>query len=103
MQIELQTQARDVVGLATGFVRTDSRVFIQNTRNAAIHYAVANDNRSTVCGWPFASAKRGGKSYRVVPNLVDIPGHLMCEHCLPTERLIALGSSCPAHELSGDE
>ena len=103
LQTELQNQARDVVGLATGFARTDQRVFIQNTKTSAVHYAVANDSRSTVCGWPFKSAQRGGKSYRVVPNLIDMPGHLLCEHCLLTERLIALGTSCKSHELSGDE
>jgi hypothetical protein len=103
LQAELQNQARDVVGLATGFARTDDRVFIQNTHTAAIHYAVANDSRSTACGWPYAMTKRGGKAWRVVPNLVDMPFHLMCESCLPTERLIAKRGSNPSHELSGDE
>ena len=103
MQAELQDQARDVVGLATGFARTDDRVFIQNTKTAAVHYAVANDNRSTVCGWPYALTTRGGKKWRVVPDLVDIPFHLMCERCLPTERQIAKRGSNPAHVLSGDE
>ena len=103
MQAEIQAQASDLVGIATGFARPDSRVFIQNLDTAAIHYAVSNDNRGTVCGWPYTAKKRGGKGYRVVPDLVGIPGHLMCEHCLKTERLIAIRSSNPAHVLSGDE
>lgn len=103
LEAELQTQSRHLVGLATGYARTDARVFIQNTVIAAIHYAVANDNRSTVCGWPFASARNqgAGPTYRTVPDLVGIPGHLMCEPCLPTEQAIVLSTSTA--ELSGDE
>ena len=103
MQAEIQRQACEVVGIATGFARTDQRVFIQNTTTKAIHYAIANNSRSTVCGWAFKAANRGGKSYRVVPNLVNMPGHLLCEHCLLTERLISLGTNCTAHDISGDE
>ena len=103
MQAEIQRQACEVVGIATGFARTDQRVFIQNTVTKAVHYAIANNSRTTVCGWPFKAARRGGKAYRVVPNLVNMPGHLLCEHCLLTERLISLGTSCTSHDISGDE
>ena len=104
LDAELQNQARDVVGLATGFARTDDRVFIQNTTTAALHYAAANNAGGTVCGWPFASArKKGGPAYRTVPSLRGMPGFLMCERCLPTERAIAMRNSSDTHELSGDE
>ena len=105
LEVELQNQARDVVGIATGFARTDDRVFIQNTTTAAVHYAVANCNRSTVCGWPFASARKKGPgpAYTIIPSLLGMPGFLMCENCLPTERSIAKRNSRQAHELSGDE
>ena len=36
---DMQPQAQDMIGLATGFARTDSRVFVQNTAIAAVHYA----------------------------------------------------------------
>ena len=58
-----------------------------------MHYAKPNDERSTVCGWQFACARkqRGtGPAYRVVPNLRDLPGNILCDACLPTERAIAL-------------
>ena len=37
----VQTQAQDVVGLATGFARTDNRAYVQNTVTAVIHMAIA--------------------------------------------------------------
>ena len=105
LEVELQNQAREVVGIATGFARTDDRVFIQNTTTAALHYAVANNNRGTVCGWPFASARKKGPgpAYTIIPTLRDMPGFPMCETCLPTERAIAMRNSSDSHELSGDE
>ena len=46
----VQTQAQDVVGLATGFARTDNRVFVQNTASAAIHMAKGAGDGHTLCG-----------------------------------------------------
>ena len=65
--------------------------------------AKSRDNGHTMCGWPYARArKRGaGLPYRIVNSLVDMPGTMMCERCLPTERAIAIGR----HEadMSADE
>ena len=89
----VQAQAQDVVAMATGFARTDNRVYVQNTVTAAIHMAKSGDNGRTVWGWPYARArKRGpGLSYRTVEPPVDMPCMMMCEKCLPTERAIAVG------------
>ena len=77
----MQAQAQDVVAMATGFARTDNRVYEQSC-----------DNGHTVCGWPYARArKRGpGQPYRRVNSLVDMPGAMMCEKCSPIERAIAV-------------
>ena len=103
----MAAQACDVLGLATGFARTDDRIFVQNTTTAAVHQAKPNDGGSTLCGWPFATVgrKKGqGKPYRIVHNLVGIPGLMICERCLVTERAVALKAhrGQPA-ELSADE
>ena len=93
LRTDMQSQAQDLIGIATGFARTGARVFIQNTLTAAVHYAKPNDDRSTVCGWQFACARkqRGtGLAYRVVPNLRDLPGNILCETCPPTDLAIAL-------------
>ena len=88
----VQAQARDVVAITTGFARTDNRVYVQNTVTAAIHMAKSCDNGHTVCGWPYSRARKRGSGlpYRIVNSLVDMPGAMMCERCLPTERAIAI-------------
>ena len=42
-----------------------------------------------------------GPAFRIFENLVDIPGTMLCEHCLPTERAIAC--SLLNADVSGDE
>lgn len=56
----LKTQAQDVVALATGFARTDNRVYVQNTATATIHMACCGDEGRTTCGWPYARARARG-------------------------------------------
>jgi len=98
LEADMATQAQDVVGIATGFARTDDRVFVQNKDTATVHFTRSNDDGHTACGWRFAIAR---STHRVVQSLRDLPSNMMCEKCLPTERLMA------AHimdaDLSGDE
>ena len=99
----VQTQAQDVVALATGFARTDNRIYVQNTATATIHVARSGDDGRTVCGWPYARARARGPEipYRTIGSLRDIPGMMLCEKCLPTERAVAVGRDVA--ELSADE
>ena len=89
--------------MATGFARTDNRVYVQNTATATIHMAKRGDDGRTICGWPYARARARGPElpYRPIQNLVDMPGMLLCEKCLPTERAIAVGRY--EADLSADE
>jgi hypothetical protein len=106
LQQDVQTQAQDVVALATGFARTDNRVFIQNTITATVHMAITLDEGHAACGWRFATARRTalGLSYRAVHSLSGLPGSMLCERCLPTERAIAVCAANSADVyLSGDE
>jgi len=104
LQQTVQTQAQDVVAMATAFCRTDQRIFVQNTASAAVHFARYGDSRSAACGWPFGTARKlkdGRPAFRILDNLVNIPGTMMCETCLPLERTVAL--SIRDDLLSGDE
>ena len=104
LQETVQSQAQDVVAMATAFCRTDQRVFVQNTASAAVHFARSSDTRHSACGWPFGTARKlksGQPAFRILNNLVNIPGSMMCENCLPLERTIAL--SIREDLLSGDE
>ena len=89
--------------MATGFARTDDRVFVQNTITAAIHQAKGNDGGHTFCGWRYAGARRRGSGlpYRFLHSLAGLPGTMICERCMPTER--ALARSTEHGDLSGDE
>ena len=103
LEATVQTQAQDVVALATGFARTDNRVYVQNTATATIHMARCGDDGRTICGWPYARSRARGPElpFRNIHCLNDLPGMLLCEKCLPTERAVALGRF--EAELSVDE
>jgi hypothetical protein len=106
LRSDVQSQAQDVVALATGFARTDDRVFVQNTITATVHLALHLDGGHAACGWRFASARRPatGPAFRTIRTLVGLPGTMICERCMPTERAVALSITSDALiELSGDE
>ena len=91
LRTDMQTQAQDLIGLASGFACADARVFVQNTASIAVHYAKSNAAGHTICGRGYVGARRPGTGppYRIVPNLQDMPGHMFCEKRLPTERALA--------------
>ena len=69
---------------------------------ACVHVARSHDGGYTTCGWHYVNSKRAnGTGYRLLHSLSNLPGSMLCERCLTTERAIAVG----AHEaeLSGDE
>ena len=84
MNATMQRQSQEMVGLAAGSVQTAPQVFLQNLESSAIHL-VATEGR-TACGWKFA---RSRTSTSTRSTLSGVPGILMCEMCLPSERLIA--------------
>ena len=98
LESDMTVQAQDIVGIATGFARTDNRIFVQNTDTATVHFARANDDGHTACGWRFATAR---STYRILQTLLELPSTMLCERCLPTERIMAATILDPV--LSGDE
>ena len=106
VQADVQSQASDVLALATGYARTDDRTYIQNLITATVHCARTIDGGHAMCGWRFATARRppNGQAYRVVSTLIDLPGTMICERCMPTERAVALSAYIVDEiDLSGDE
>ena len=98
LQDDMAVQAQDVVGIATGFARSDNRIFVQNVATATVHFARSNDDGHTACGWRFATAR---STYRVLHSLLDLPYSMICERCLPTERIMA--ENIFGADLSGDD
>ena len=45
----------------------------------------------------------GPTDVHVLPTLEGIPGDMICERCLPTERAVALARDLVHDDLSGDE
>jgi hypothetical protein len=85
MENAIQCQSQDLIGVAARFMQTAPRVYLQNTDTSAIHL-VASEGR-TACGWKFA---RSRTSTITLATLSGVPGILMCEACLPSERIIAM-------------
>ena len=85
MENAIQSQSQDLIGVATHFMETAPRVYLQNMDTSAIHL-VSSEGR-TACGWKFA---RSRTSTITLATLSGVPGILMCEACLPSERIIAM-------------
>ena len=83
--------------------------FIQNSSSATIHQSSPTDFGRARCDWcydgPMYRARRkvAASSNRTLLNLDGIPGDMICERCLPTERLAAFNKDIIHDELSGDE
>ena len=106
LRSDVQAQPQDVVALATGFARTDDRVFLQNTITVTVHLALTLDGGHSACGWRFATARRPptGPAFRIITTLAGLPGTMICERCMPTERAVALCiADTSVIELGGDE
>ena len=82
-------------------------VYIQNKIIATVHRARPSQDGRAICEWNYKGqtfrARRhdARDAYITLNSLVDIPGSLMCDRCLPSEKTIAFGNA--EHDLSGDE
>ena len=86
------------------------QLFIQNAVTKTVHLTRPTNDSRGVCGWTFkgdtARARRKDAAKRTfweLPDIVGIPGHLLCERCLPTEHAAALAIGIVHDELSADE
>ena len=83
--------------------------YVQNTTTATIHWASLAAVGRAVCGYCYsgptfrARRRKAAKSFREVQSIADIPGHMLCERCLPNERKAALNKDLVHDGLSGDE
>jgi hypothetical protein len=84
LQNAIQSQSQDMIGIAAGYMQQAPRAYLQNLDSSAVHL-IANEGR-TACGWKFA---RSRTDTRTMATLSGVPGILLCEMCLPSERIIA--------------
>ena len=102
--------ARARIGLKfDGGILNAARRVHSELRTATIHRARTNDDSRTLCGWNYRGAtfraRRTDTSgvYRELNGIATIPGHMMCDRCLPTERAVALNKDIIHDEVSADE
>ena len=84
MTVTVQSQSQDMVGIAAGFIHKAPRAYIQNLSSAAVH--LVSSEGHTACGWKFS---RSRTSTRPLATLSGVPGIMLCDACLPSERTIA--------------
>ena len=112
----MQAQAAEMHGPRTAVTSTiPDRCCIQNTSTTTVHLTRITDNSKAVCGWTYRGeahrtkprASRSGRDvrrkYRILDDITDILGQMLCEHCLPPERATAFGMGIAIDDLSGDE
>ena len=80
----VQSQSQDMVGLAAGYIHQAPRAYVQNLSSSAVH--LISDEGRTVCGWKFSRSRTGT---RAMNTLRGVPGILLCDTCLPSERTLA--------------
>ncbi len=83
LQNAIQSQSQDMIGIAAGYMQAP-RAYLQNLASSAVHL-IASEGR-TACGWKFARSRTATRS---MATLSGVPGILLCEMCLPSERVIA--------------
>ena len=96
LETSVQSQSQDLVGPAAGYLQQTPRAFIQNLSSAAVHIVAAEGR--TACGWKFAKSRT---DTRTLASLSGVPGIMLCEACLPSERAVACALGPAA--LSDDE
>ena len=96
LQNAIQCQSQDMIGIAAGYIQQTPRAYLQNLSSSAVHL-ISSEGR-TACGWKFARSRTDTRS---MATLSGVPGILICETCLPSERMLACALG-PA-PLSDDE
>ena len=105
----LQGHTSELAILSSAASSSSIGEYIQNSTTAMVHQASTAAQGRTRCGWCFdgstyrARRQVSAKSFRVLPSLAGLPGDMICERCLPSERTAALGRDLVHDDLSGDE
>ena len=108
LESQVEDQAQDVVAHATR-ANLPPPVYIQNSASAVVHLARPNDDGRTICGWSYrgsthrARNREGSGHYTTIESIENLPGGMLCDKCLKTERCVALAADIACAELSCDE
>ena len=106
LEESVQEQSREVALLTAAQNSPARPAFVQNTATATVHQVRPAEDGRTLRGWRFrgptcrAGRAESALAFRLLPDIDNIPGNMICERCLLIERAIAMNLIA---YLSGDE
>ena len=109
LEASVAEQAREMASMAVEAVSDAAPSYVRHTVTATVHRVRPTDDSRTICGiclsGPTFRARRRdcSRSFLPLDSLEHIPGLMMCERCLPNEKVIAVNRDLIDAEISGDE
>ena len=109
MERTLQVHAQELDALNLPATPASILQYVQNNTTNTVHQSSPTVTGRTRCGLTYNGATARARrripadAFLVLSSLKDIPGDIICERCLPAERLSALNKDLIHDELSGDE
>ena len=109
LECAMQEHAQEVASSSAEASSLQPAVYIQNSITATIHQAWTTNRSRTLCVWNYLGAtfrarrRDVSNAYRELNGIANIPGHMLCDRCLPTERAATLNEDLIHDEVSADE
>ena len=105
----LEEQAQEIANIKVEAAVESSPRFVRHSITATVHRLRPSDDSRTICGICVTGAtcrarrQDSSKTYIPLEKLDDIPGILLCDRCLHSERTLALERELIDAAISGDE
>ena len=105
----LEEQAQEIADIKAAAAVEAAPQFVRRLITATVHRLRPSDESRTICGISVTGAtfrarrQDSSKTYLPLEKLDDIPGILLCDRCLHSERAAALERELVDAAISGDE
>ena len=104
----VEEQTAEIASIRAAAAADPAPAFVQHAVLDTVHRLRPSDAARTICGIcvmgaTFRARRQDVKTYVPIDSIADIPGILLCDRCLHTERIAALAKELPDAALSGDE
>ena len=105
----VEEQSAEMAIIRADAVKYVAPQYVRHSVIATVHKLRRDDASRTLCGICITGAtfrarrQDASKVYQPIDKIDDVPGLLLCDRCLKTERLAALEKEFIDAALSGDE
>ena len=104
----VEEQSAEIAGIRASAAADPAPAFVQHAVLDTVHRLRPSDSARTICGIcvtgaTFRARRQDVKTYLPIDRITDIPGILLCDRCLHTERIAALEKELTDAALSADE